>query len=118
MSDQAKRIPLRFFRTELGTEPVRDWLRALAKPDKALLGEGLKQLEYGWPIGMPLCRAVGRGLFELRVNLPGGRTARVLVVPFSGCLVAVHAFSKKTRTTPKADLNIARARQRALESKQ
>lgn len=62
--DVEKRIPLVFLRTEAGAEPVRDWLRTLPKPDRRIVGEGLKQLEYGWPIGMPLCRALGGGLRE------------------------------------------------------
>jgi len=63
--DTAKRVPLVFFRTEAGGEPVREWLRELPKLDRRIVGVGLKELEFGWPIGMPLCRALGGGLFEL-----------------------------------------------------
>ncbi len=80
-----------------------------------ILGAGLKELEYGWPVGMPLCRALGAGLWELRAHLTGGRTARVMVVPFEGYLVAVHGFVKKTQATPKSELDLAHKRQRALE---
>lgn len=115
MTDAEKRIPLVFFRTEAGVEPVRDWLRTLPKPDRRIVGEGLKQLEYGWPIGMPLCRALGGGLFELRSSLTTRRIARVIVCVFENELYALHGFIKKTQRTPDADLNLARLRKRQLE---
>lgn len=115
MSDAEKRIPLVFFRTDAGAEPVRDWLRTLPKPDRRIVGEGLKQLEYGWPIGMPLCRALGGGLFELRSSLTTRRIARVIVCVFENELYALHGFIKKTQKTPEADLDLARRRKRQLE---
>ena len=65
MTAAEKRVPLVFFRTDAGSEPVREWLLELPRPDRHIVGAGLKDLECGWPIGMPLCRALGRGLFEL-----------------------------------------------------
>lgn len=115
MADADKRLPLVFFRTEAGAEPVRDWLLALPKPDRRIIGEGLKQLEYGWPIGMPLCRALGGGLFELRASLPSRRIARVIVCVFEEELYALHGFIKKTRKTPEGDLKLARSRKQQLE---
>lgn len=110
-----KRIPLVFYRTEHGSEPVREWLLSLPKADRRIVGEGLKQLEYGWPIGMPLCRALGVGLFELRASLASRRTARVILCVFDEELYALHAFVKKTRKTPDADLKLAHRRKRQLE---
>jgi len=110
-----KRVPLVFFRTGGGAEPVREWLRELPKADRRIVGEGLKQLEYGWPIGMPLCRALGGGLFELRASLASRRIARVIVWVFEEELYALHGFIKKTRRTPESDLKLARSRKRQLE---
>ena len=74
-----KRVPAIFFRTEAGREPVRDWLKTLPLPeDRKRIGEDIKTVEFGWPIGMPACRALGRGLYEVRSNLAGNRIARVL----------------------------------------
>jgi hypothetical protein len=53
--DTAKRVPLVFFRTEAGSEPVREWLLELSKMDRRIVGVGLKELEFGWPSG---CRFV------------------------------------------------------------
>ena len=58
MTDLEKRFPIRFYRTASGREPVRDWLKELAPEDRRTLGEDLKTVEYGWPIGMPLCRCL------------------------------------------------------------
>jgi hypothetical protein len=66
--EEKKRVPVRFFRTEGGNEPVRDWLLDLPKEDRTLIGEDLKTLEFGWPLGMPLCRSLGGGLWEVRVE--------------------------------------------------
>ena len=110
-----KRMTLVFFRTDSGAEPVREWLLELPKADRRVVGFGLKQLEFGWPVGMPLCRAMGAGLFELRVALPSRRIARVLVCVHDGELFALHAFIKKTQKTPDSELKLARKRKRQLE---
>lgn len=110
-----KRVPLVFFRTESGTEPVRDWLLELPKRDRRIVGEGLKELEFGWPIGMPLCRALGGGLFESRASLTSRRIARVIVCICDEELYALHGFIKKTQKTPEGDLKLARRRKRQLE---
>jgi phage-related protein len=93
----------------------RDWLLELPKADRRVVGIGLKELEHGWPIGMPLCRALGGGLFELRVSLQSRRIARVIVSVHDGELIALHAFIKKSQKTTDADSKLARHRKRQLE---
>jgi phage-related protein len=115
VTDAEKRVPLVFFRTETGSEPVREWLLELPKADRRIVGAGLKDLEFGWPIGMPLCRALGGGVFELRVSLRSRRIARVIVCLHDGELFALHGFIKKTQKTPESDLRLARSRKRQLE---
>ena len=114
MTDE-KRFPVLFFQTPAGTEPVRAWLQELPSMDRKILGRDLRTLEFSWPIGMPLARALGGGLQELRSNLTGGRTARVLFFVVQEHLVLVHAFIKKTQKTPKADLELGRRRKREWE---
>jgi phage-related protein len=117
VTDEEERVPLAFFRTAAGGESVREWLQDLPREERKKLGEGLKELEYGWPIGMPLSRPMGEGLQELRVSLESRREARVLFVVQDEQLIALHAFVKKSAKTPKADLDLARQRQRELEKK-
>ena len=60
---------------------------------------------------------MGKGLHELRVSLESKREARVLLVVKDEQLIALHGFVKKSVKTPKADLDLARQRQRELEKK-
>jgi phage-related protein len=112
-----KRAPAFFFRTEQGNEPVRDWLKENLTPDeRKLVGEDVKTVEYGWPIGMPACRPLGDGLHEVRTNLPT-RIARVLFyVDERERMVLLHGFFKKDRQIPAADMKLARARKAEHET--
>jgi phage-related protein len=108
------KIPLIFFRTGTGTEPVREWLRELPEAERQALGKDLLRAQWRWPVGMPLCRLMGRGLWEIRTDLPTKRTARVLLCLCREHLVALHGFIRKTRSTPDEDLALARKRQKEL----
>ena len=107
-----KRIPVAFYRTAGGTEPVREWLKGLPDEDRRIIGNDLQTLEFGWPMGMPLCRSISshRGLWEVRSDLPRGRIARVLFCIAHGRLVLLHGFIKKTQKTPVHDLKLAAKR--------
>src|SRR5690349_25034615 len=108
-------IPIVFYRTAGGGEPVLDWLRSLPTEDRRAIGTDLATVQFGWPVGMPLCRPLGGGLWEIRTDLPTRRTARVLLCHYDERLVALHGFIKKARTTPEDDLALARKRQKELE---
>ena len=111
-----KRVPVLFFRTESGNESVRSWLKSMAARDRRLIGEDIKTVEFGWPIGMPTCRSLGVGLYEVRTDLPGNRIARVFFyVDKNKRMVLLHGILKKTRATPASDLNLARANKRKHE---
>jgi phage-related protein len=110
-----QKIPLIFFRTSAGAEPVRQWLLGLVKAERHAIGKDLLRAQWRWPVGMPLCRPLGDGLWEVRTGLPTKRTARVLLGLYRGHLVALHGFIKNTRTTANQDLALARKRQRELE---
>ncbi|MBZ9602578.1 type II toxin-antitoxin system RelE/ParE family toxin [Phyllobacterium sp. KW56] len=109
-----KRIAAVFYQSESGIEPVRDWLKSLDIEDRRVVGFDIAVLEFGWPIGMPLCRSLGAGLWEVRSNLAHGRIARILFCPAQGNMVLLHAFVKKTQRTPAPDLQVARKRQRNI----
>jgi phage-related protein len=111
----AERIPLIFFRTATGNEPVREWLKLLPVPDRRAIGLDLERVQHRWPVGMPLARPMGKGLWEVRTALPSRRTARVLFSFQDEVLVALHAFIKKTQKTPAGDLHLALERKKELE---
>lgn len=104
-----------FYRLPSGAEPVREWLKGLPIEDRRVIGQDLMRVQFGWPVGMPLCRAMGHGLWEVRSTLPSARIARVFFCAHDGLLVALHAIVKKTQTTPTADLALARQRMKDLE---
>jgi phage-related protein len=112
---QPRKIPLVFFRTSAGHKPVRDWLKDLPEAERHAIGTDLLRAQWRWPVGMPLCRPMGGGLWEIRTDLPTKRTARVLICLYREHLVALHGFIKKTRTTPDEDLELARKRKKELE---
>ena len=103
------------FRKVGGGEPVREGLKGLDQADRHEIGLDLLRAQWRWPVGMPLCRAMGKGLWEIRADLIRNRTARVLVCIYRNHFLALHGFIKKTRATPEADLELARRRQKELE---
>src|SRR3954451_9010206 len=115
MGSDTKRPPARFFATPGGREPVREWLRSLDPAGRRAVGLDIMRAEYGWPVGMPLCRTLGRGLWEVRSNLPGGRIARVIFCERAGAMVLLHGFVKKTQKTPPQEIEIAWRRLRGPE---
>jgi len=112
---QPTKVPLIFFRTSSGNEPVREWLKDLPEVERHAIGRDLMRAQWRWPASMPLCRPMGSGLWEIRTDLPTKRTARVLLCVFREHLVALHGFIKKSRTTPYEDLALARKRKTEVE---
>jgi phage-related protein len=111
---QSSELPVFFYRTSRGADVVLDWLRGLPADDRRILGVDLYTVQIGWPLGMPLCRALGGGLWELRSTLPSRRIARVLFFVESGRIGVVHGFIKKTQKTPNEDLKVARLRMKEM----
>ena len=65
---------------------------------------------------MPLVRPMGKGLFEVRTPLPDGTIARILICFHGGAIYALNGFIKKTQTTPVAEMEIARKRQKEVQN--
>ena len=85
--------------------------------DRKAIGDDIRTAEFGWPLGMPLCRAIrGRsGLWEIRSLLKDGRIARVFFCAHEGSMVLLHGFIKKSQKTPPQELEIATKRMRGLK---
>jgi len=110
------KIELFFYATEGGNEPVREWLKELDDADRRAVGLDLQRVQFRWPVGMPLCRAMKGGLWEVRTNLPSNRISRVMICFHEGSLYALHGFIKKTQATPEADLKLAQKRKKEVEN--
>jgi len=117
---QGKRLQAIFYRTEAGGEPVREWLKGMpAREDRKRIGEDIKTVEFGWPIGMPVCRSLSGGIYEVRTNLTQNRIARVLFyLDKNGRMVLLHGFIKKAQKTPDEDLELARKNKKKHERSQ
>ena len=109
-----KRLTAVFFRADSGREPVREWLKNLGRPDSLLVGEDIRTVEIGWPLGMPVCRPLGKGLFEVRSTLTGNRIARVIFCVADGRMFLLHGFIKKSQATPQPEIERALKRKREL----
>jgi phage-related protein len=108
----AKKITVIFFTTESGTAPVREWLKSLGKADRVAIGEDIADVEFEWPVGLPVCRPLGSGLYEVRTTLKD-RIARVFFTIEGSDMILLHGFIKKSQSTPKPELDLARRRQQS-----
>jgi phage-related protein len=103
-----------FYRSSAGRVPVLDWLRSLEKNDRKLIGLALLRVQENWPIGMPVCKSLGQGVWEVRQMLSGGRIVRVLFCMKGDEIFVLHGFFKTTQKTPQLDLDLARKRQKEV----
>jgi phage-related protein len=90
-------------------------LLELNREDRKIIGEDIKDVEFSWPIGMPLCRSLNHGLWEVRSKITGRRIARVIFYASDSDMILLHGFVKKTRKTPDHDMKLARKRKKEHE---
>ncbi len=101
---------------------MRQWLKSLEAQDRRIIGEDIKDVEFSWPIGMPLVRSLGRERWEVRSSLPHGRIARVIFCVEKDCMVLLHGFLKKTQKTQKTqktpiqEIDLALKRKKGTQS--
>jgi phage-related protein len=104
-----------FYQEPSGNEPVRKWLKGLDKETRLIIGEDLKRVQYRWPLGMPLVRGFGSGLWEVRSTLTN-RIARIFFILHNDQIVLLHSIIKKTEETPSQDLDLTKKRAENIRS--
>ncbi|MDD3461586.1 MAG: type II toxin-antitoxin system RelE/ParE family toxin [Mesotoga sp.] len=109
-----KKIEVRFYCSPSGNEPVREWLMELTPGERKIIGKDIKTVEFGWPVGLPVCRSLGDGLWEVRSSLKN-RIARILFCITGEHMWLLHGFIKKQQKTPASELEIARKRQTEIQ---
>ena len=109
-------LSVNFFATEAGSESVREWLKDLSAQDRKTIGEDIKTVQFGWPLGMPLVDHIEGGIWEVRIKLDN-RIARVLFVIVNKTMILLHGFIKKDQKTPKPELDLAKQRLKTLRGK-
>lgn len=97
--------------------PVRDWLLSLIEEDRKVVGGNIQDAEFGWPVGMPLCRSMAgyKNLWEIRSTLSNGRIARVMFCVHEEHMALLHGFIKKSKKTPNKEIAIAVKRMKGLK---
>ena len=113
MDSAERKLDAVFFKTDKGSEPVREWLLSLAKAERKAIGDDVLKVQYCWPIGKPLVGSLGDGLWEVRSRLDD-RIARVIFCVEGRTMVLLHGFIKKTQKTPAHTLDLARKRRNQL----
>jgi len=106
-------LSVKFFHTEAGNEPVRDLLRDLPPEDRKIIGIDIKEVQFGWPLGMPLVRKMEKDLWEVRSHLER-RIFRVLLLWLAAKWCCFMLLSRSRKVHPQSDLEIARARKNQL----
>lgn len=71
-----------------------------------MIGDEIRTVQFGWPVGMPVVRKLAPDLWEVRVSVRAG-AARVLFTIEDDDAVLLHGFVKKSQRTPRADLALA-----------
>ena len=110
MPHRTTRLPVVFFATSAGREPVREWLKEFDKDDRREIGADILAVQKSWPLGLPLCRSLGNGLWEVRSTLPSRRIARVIFAVDAETIVLLNGFIKKTQKTPAGEIELAMKR--------
>ncbi|MBM1198688.1 type II toxin-antitoxin system RelE/ParE family toxin [Pseudomonas fragi] len=113
MTDIPLVLNVRFFCTDAGNEPVREWLTDLPREHRRMIGTDIKTVQLGWPIGMPVVRKLDTGLWEVRIDL-GDTIARVLFTVVGSDMILLHGFIKKSQKTPASDMATAKQRKARL----
>lgn len=98
-----------FFKTQTGSEPVKEWLKTLSTADKKAIGGDIRTVQIGWPLGMPLVRKMEADLWEIRITMPDG-IARIFFTVNGNTMLLLHGFIKKSQATPKRELALAKER--------
>ena len=101
-----QRLNAIFYLSKTGNEPVREWLKGLAREDRKAIGEDIAYVQYKWPIGKPRVDHLRGDIWEVRTSL-GNRIARTLFAVSGGTMVLLHGFVKKTQTTPGDEIKLA-----------
>jgi Phage-related protein len=108
-----KIIPVDFYQEESGNEPVREWLLEMSDKDRKIIGKDIRTVQIDWPVGSPLVKPLGAGLWEIRSKLEN-RISRVFFIFHDSRIILLHGFIKKTQQTPPQEITLAKKRAKNL----
>ena len=109
-----KKVSAVFYKTEAGNEPVREFLLALSDEDKKSLGADIMAVEMLWPVGYPRVRKLEKDLWEIRSVISDKRLVRIFFTVCENRVILLHSIIKKSKKTPKYDIDVANKRKSQL----
>ncbi len=93
----------------------RDAIRGFPAVAKQRTGRELARVQEGLePTASKPMPSIGLGVSEIRVREDGGAFRVIYVAKFLEAIYVIHAFQKKAQKTPKAEIELARRRYRAM----
>jgi len=94
------------FESSRGEKPVEEIIKSLDETTIAKASQEIDLLEkHGSYLGMPHSKKIATDLYELRIR--GRQEARIFYALVKKDIYLLHAFKKKTRKTPKKELDTA-----------
>lgn len=115
--DREQPLKALFFETEQENQPCREFLQGLSKEDRKEVGSDIFSVQNGFPLGLPLCRKLTDGLWEVRSKITDG-ICRVIFAVEENEMILLHGFIKKTQKTPPKEIRIAEQRLKEYRGKQ
>lgn len=103
-------LTVKFYRTDGGNEPVRDWLRNLDGDDKKIIGRDILVVQMTFPNSPSILKPLGDSLWEIKSELGSKRISRIIITTHNNQIVILHGFIKKTQKIPKRALDLAKKR--------
>lgn len=92
-----------------------DIVRDFSDEVRRAVGGDLRLLQQGEkPVHARPLKAVGRGVWELKIGLAAGQFRVAYVIKRNDRIYVLHAFQKKTPKTPRQDVELARQRLKAI----
>jgi phage-related protein len=105
-----------FFKTQNGKEPVRVWVNGFKKQQREAISTDMLFVVTHFPNvpkkGM-ICKLSGyEDIWEIRIRLTNKTQIRILFLVHDSNIVFLHGFIKKSKKTPKKELDLANRRKR------
>lgn len=108
-----KRIKAEFFKTAAKNEPVRDLLHRFGRPIKTQIGEDIRFVEMNWRVDRPYVDQLRAGSGEYEKTIYEARHKveeeqfRTLFFVYEDRMILTHLFQKKSKKTPKSEIDVA-----------
>ena len=94
-------------------KPVDEFIKKQQPQAKAKIIHSIKLLEqHGSKLGMPHSKALGSGIYELRIR--GKEELRFFYLFKRRTIYLLHGFKKQTQKTPQKELRLAYQRMKSL----